>query len=162
MKKIMTICIVCLCVVMISCLPSNVLVGNYQESFTTKTDKSYDEVWNNVIDFFALSGIPINTFEKASGLIVANKVKVSLTEEINGMPSDENAYVVIPDISSSYKAEATATFNVRVRDNGDYIQVYVNMHDINACWIDPFYNNVHPIIGKSTGVFEQELLELFK
>ena len=162
MKKIMIISIVCLGIIMTSCLSSNVLTGTYQESFTSKTNKSYDEVWNDVIDFFALSGIPINTFEKASGLIVAHTVKVSVTEEINGVPVDKNAYIVIPDISSMYKAEATATFNIRVRDNGDYVQIYVNLHDINAYYIEPLYGYKYPIIGKSTGAFEQKLIDMLK
>jgi hypothetical protein len=40
-------------------------------------DKSYDEVWEGVIDFFATNSINIQTIEKDSGIIVSEPMKVS-------------------------------------------------------------------------------------
>lgn len=73
------------------------LVGNYTINTSTETDKSFDEVLGKVIDFFATSGIPINTLEKASELIVSNNMTLEdmTTTEKDGIILNPNAYIVI-------------------------------------------------------------------
>lgn len=164
MKNKIALCVVAICAVLCSCAPViKSLQGGYLNSHTTTTTTSYDEVWNNVIDYFAYTGITISTMEKASGLIVASKIAVPQTKELNGKPLDPNAFVVIPDVRN-YPKLATATFNVRVRDNGESVSITINMHDINASYIknNGFVIYQAPIEGKSTGVFENGLLNLFK
>ena len=64
---------------------------------------------------------------------MASKIAAPQTKEQNGKPLDPNAFVVIPDVRK-YPNLATATFNVRVRDNGDSVSITVNMHDIKASY----------------------------
>ena len=164
MKNKIALCVVAICIVLCSCTSvMKSLQGDYLNSHFTTTTTSYDEVWDNVIDYFASTGITITTMEKASGLIVASKIAVPQTKEQNGKPLDPNAFVVIPDVRK-YPNLATATFNVRVRDNGDSVSITVNMHDIKASYTknNGFLIYTEPIEGKSTGVFENGLLNMFK
>lgn len=159
--KIVVIAIICMALCSCTAVIHS-FQGNYSNSHTITTNTSYDEVWDNVIDFFASSGITISTMEKASGLIVASKILVPLTIEKNGKPLDPTAYVVIPNVKFPVK-NATVTFNVRVRDNGDSVAITINMHDIDAShWAGLMYSELYSIEGKSTGVFENSLLNLFQ
>ena len=64
-------------VVSYSCTPVKYAIqGSYQPATSVVTSKSFDNVWNNVIDFFAENNLPIEILEKDSGLIVSNNIKV--------------------------------------------------------------------------------------
>ncbi|MBR3682699.1 MAG: hypothetical protein IKM41_07100 [Tidjanibacter sp.] len=148
-----------------SCAPKlKILRGNYPQEFSTTTNKDFDYVWNNVIDFFARTGIPITTMDKSSGYIVANKINVPLTMERDGKPVDSSAYVVIPEFKRyPTNTNGTATFNVRIRDFGNYVTITVNMYDIvsNYVFSNGFILESAPCKGTSTGVFESKLLKIF-
>lgn len=148
-----------------SCTSVKTLQGNYANSYSITTATSYDKVWDNVIDYFASNGISISTMEKASGLIVANRIVVPQTIEKNGKPLDSSAFIVIPNVNK-YPSTATASFNVRVKNNGDSVTITVNVYNIESTRIiaQIYYNSpiTEPIEGKSTGVFEKGLLNLFK
>lgn len=163
MKQIFSLSLVFSFLFLTSCAPTKGFQGNYLNSHTISTTSTYDEVWNNVIDYFANTGITITTMEKASGFIVASRISVPQTKEQDGKPLDPSAFVVIPNVRK-HPDMATATFNVRVRDLGNSVSITVNMHDIKASYIknNGFLIYTEPIEGKSTGVFENGLLNLFK
>lgn len=53
-----------------SCIPSKkvaYLTGDYNINTSIETDKSFDEVWDKVIDYFSVNGIAISTLEKIVG-----------------------------------------------------------------------------------------------
>ncbi len=173
MKNLSILLSLCLITVMwTSCLtvktPPN-LVGNYPTVISVETDKSYDEVWDNVIDYFAKTGIAISTIEKASGLIVSNKVslKGAVTMEKDGVLLDSCAYIVIPYEKNIVYLDATSDFNVRVKEHNGKVSISVNLPNIIAKrTVKPvgFQMISYPQVveAKSTGVFEQGLLNLFK
>ena len=160
------------CIVLSSCVTTPHLVGNYAITNSIETNKSYDEVWGDVIDFFATSGIPISTMEKESGLIVSSKVALDgmTTTEENGKISNPNAYIVIPSVKSmpfvKSTVNVTADFNVRVKEQNGKVIVTVNLTNIMAQVKDKTLDgkpmSTKTIEAKSTGVFEKTILELFK
>ena len=145
------------------------LTGNYDFVSTVETNKTYDEVWNKVVDYFATTGIPISTIEKASGLIISKEVSLKgmITMEKDGALLDENAFVVIPYASKVVYMNATSDFNVRVREVNGKVSITVNLPNIIAeRTIKPtgfqLVSVPERVEAKSTGVFERGLLELFK
>lgn len=147
-----------------SCSSVKTLQGYYENTYTIESSKSFDEVWDNVIDYFAQNAIPISTMEKDSGLIISKDVSVSQTVEKDGKPFNPNAFVVIPDYNIKNLPDATMTFNVRVRKYDDKIKVTVTTFDVQGYyWHGNAMSMViykQPIEGKSTGVFERRLAEL--
>lgn len=171
MKVFKYLSYVLLCAVLSSCMTTKNthLVGNYSVSTTAETDKSYDEVWNKVIDYFAVNGIPISTLEKASGLIVSNKVSLSdnVTMEKDGKLLDKRAFVVIPYAKNVVYVNVTSDFNVRVKEQNGKVSISVNLPNIYAeRTIKPtFFQMVstpEKVEAKSTGVFENGLLNMLK
>lgn len=159
------------CMVLSSCMTTKIphLVGNYTATTSIETDKSFDEVWGKVIDFFATSGIPISTLEKASGLIVSNKVALEgmTTTEKDGVILNPNAYIVIPYVKGSTNLQVTSDFNVRVKEQNGKVLISVNLPNIKAQLyvLEGLYVRVptaKSIEAKSTGVFENGLLNLLK
>ena len=159
------------CVLLSSCTTTKIssLTGTYSVNTSIETDKSYDEVWGKVIDYFATSGIPISTLEKASGLIVSNKVALEnmTTTEKNGVISNPNAYIVIPYVKNSSHLQVTSDFNVRVTEQNGKVVISVNLPNIKAQLdvLEGLYMRVwtpKSVEAKSTGVFEKTLLDLFK
>ena len=53
------------------------LKTNYTPTTSIETSTDYDEVWNNVVDFFATNNLPISVLEKDSGLIAASNVNIA-------------------------------------------------------------------------------------
>lgn len=145
------------------------LKGEYPDSshFSKETNMNYEEVWAKVIDYFSITGMPITTIDKTSGLICSRVSFInSYTREVKGKPLDKNAYVVIPTVRSYLgnilepKAkltgawEMTGFWNVRIKTNGDKTIVNINMTDLHCT-----YNNTSRIPIKSTGIFEKSLLQ---
>lgn len=145
------------------------LVGVYNVTTSIETDQKFDDVWNKVIDYFATNGIAIATLEKASGLIVSNKVQLrdAVTVEQDGKPLDKNAYIVIPYAKNIIYKNVTSDFNVRVREVEGKVVITVNLPNIEAeRTIKPtgfvMVSAPEQVEAKSTGVFENGLLDLFK
>lgn len=153
------------------------LRGNYETTNSTETDSSYDEVWSRVIDFFATANIPIATLDKESGLIVASKIsfdesKVSI-ENKEGVILNPNAWFVLPFQEYLDGGRAECSFNVRIRKNSNgKTFIGINLGNIigykNILTLDSFtlrktlIKQQVPATCYSTGVFEKELLSLFK
>lgn len=161
--------------VLSSCMTTKVphLVGNYTITTSVETEKSFDEVWDKVIDYFAVNGIPISTLEKASGLIVSNKVSLTnkVTMEKDGKVLDDKAFVVTPYAKNVVYINATSDFNIRVKKQNGKVSISVNLPNIVAertvkptglLFTNTPANTPQKVEAKSTGVFENGLLELFK
>lgn len=175
MKKKLFLCALS-CMILSSCMTSKIpnIVETYNADTSIETDKSYDEVWGNVIDFFATNGIPISTLEKASGLIVSKEVSLEniTTTEKNGVISNPNAYIVVPYVKNSIYMKVTSLkvisdFNVRVKEQNGKVVISVNLPNIKALLnvMEGAYirtPQTKTIEAKSTGVFEKKLLNLFK
>lgn len=176
--SITAICAILCVVIASSCSPKVYTIqGSYSAKNSVETEKSFDQVWNNVIDFFAENNIPIATLEKESGIIVASNVNIDgnavSREDENGKIINPNAWFVTPYTPNKNAStpKVSCTFNVRVRkmDTGK-TYISVNLSNINAiATIAQF--NPHTFITtyrdiiiecKPTGKFESDLLNLFK
>lgn len=179
MKKMLD-CIMafCIAITLSSCTSTQVAIkGNYPIVNSATTSTSYDQVWSNVIDFFAEHSIPIGTIAKDSGLITAPNV--SLGEELvsyedkSGQIVDPNTWFVLPYNKNVVGCRAECSFNVRVKqmENGD-TNIQINLSNIvgyyNIEYLDTFsfkkeiIREKYPRDCYSTGKFEQMLLSLFK
>lgn len=143
------------------------LSGNYSARKSFTTHKTYDRVWDNVIDFFAENGMVITNMEKASGLIVANGIEFNdhyTVENKKDKHYNPYAFFVIPN-GKFDTAKITASFNVRVRQNDDNtVTVSINLPNLKGTtykrdiWTG--IPTVKTVDAASTGVFEQMLYDL--
>lgn len=134
----------------------------------TTSDKSFDKVWDNTVDYFAQHGIPIRIIDKASGLIVSDKAKLSWSfEDKNGKLFKKDAFVVLKKMSADYSdkpfkpQEVTGEWNIRVRASGNGTLINVNLYNIEATYEKAYYSYYHGVTysavkaeGFTTGVFE--------
>ncbi|MBR2451922.1 MAG: hypothetical protein IKB37_01960 [Rikenellaceae bacterium] len=171
-KSLVAFCIACF---LVSCGSPLRLTGTYPSTnHFGYSDKSYEQVWAKVIDYFAIAGIPITTIDKSSGLIVSSKVSFLnyYTREVKGAPLNPNAYVVIPTVRSFLGniLEPTAVitgdwtmvgdWNVRIRESNGKIMVNVNLMNLDCYYkTSSFYSSTTKVPIKSTGKFESELLD---
>lgn len=175
MKKLFLL-ILPVCLLMVSGCSSIRLKGTYPGShFSTETDLGYEEVWNKVIDYFAMNGIPISVIDKNSGLIVSSNVDFvnTCTREVDGKPLDADAYVVIPTVRGGFGNILTPNssswdilgqWNVRIKDNNGKTSVSINMVKLDCIHrTRSLYggSTEEKIPVKSTGVFENRLLQYF-
>lgn len=151
--------------------------GHYETSNSIITTTPYDQVWSNVIDFFAEHNIPIGTLSKESGLITANNIAISESsvsyEDKNGQIVNPQAWFVLPYTKGVVGGRVTCSFNVRVKkvdENKTSIQInlsnpigYYNIEYLNTFNFkkEIIYNTV-PRTCQSTGNFESLLLAIFK
>ena len=82
-----------------SCLSYKVipLKGTYSDgNFEGYSDKRKDIVWDNIINFFAKSGISIRIIDRSSGLITSEESSIEFTREnTKGELLKKDAWVVI-------------------------------------------------------------------
>ena len=150
------------------------LKGNYEKGpYIITTQKSFDQVWDKLIDLFAQGGIPIKIIDRSSGLLISEATRFTSTIELNdGTLEYPNASIVIPkyyDKGSrkyypiTYFQEIRAEWNVRVKktDNGTSINVnilnakYYNIE--KKTFMDFGQSNFN-----STGVFEKFIANAIK
>ena len=144
--------------------------GYYPIQITVETDKKYDEVWDKVIDYFAVCGVPITTLEKASGLIVSKTISFKgfvTAEDEQGKLQNLDAFIVIPYAKDIVYMNAAFDFNVRIKKQESKVVISVNLHNIQAeITTKPkglkMISYPLPVEGKSTGIFEKGLLALFQ
>lgn len=184
MKKIFALLTLLMSIgLMTSCSPtSHVLKSSYPVENTVVVNTSYDTVWANVIDFFAMNNLPIGVLEKDSGIIVASNVNIGESlvtmEDENGKILNSSAWFVMPYLNkyNGYKCvgnKAMCSFNVRVRkvDNAK-TSISVNLGAIQGTRILELLNTLtfkkylQDMPSKetcvSTGKFEKDLLNLFR
>lgn len=106
--------------------------------FIYKSDKSFQEVWDNVIDFFAQKGIAISLIDKSSGLIISVQTDMIWSSEnrkTNKMKKPD-AWVVLNNIYDPapnkyrYPERVSGKWNVRVKPEGEKCTINVNLHDL--------------------------------
>ena len=183
MKKIFGLFLLCATMMFSSCsAPMLALKSSYPITNSVETETTYDKVWGNVIDFFAMNNIPISVLEKDSGIIVAPNVSIGETlvtmEDEYGKAINSSAWFILPYMNkyNGYKCvsnKAVCSFNVRVRkmDSGK-TYISVNLGGIQGTrvleYVDmlTFKKSLVDMPAKetcvSTGKFEKDLLNLFK
>lgn len=142
------------------------LNNNYNRPKSFTTQKSFDYVWDNVIDLFAESGITVSNIEKSSGFIAANGIEFNnryTVENKNDKRYDPDAYFVIPN-NKFDRVAITASFNVRLRKNDDgTVTVSVNLPNLKAtAYKRDIWTGIataKQIDIASTGVFEQNIFD---
>lgn len=156
------------------------LVGNYTDgSVFGETELAEEVVWTKIIDYFALSGMPITTIDKSSGIIVASNISFVNNysrEDRDGKLINPSAYVVIPTVRGGFgnilEPDAKITgrwdmigdWNVRIKPNSKGgTSININLLNLRC-----FYGG-SGILGtstkipiKSTGVFENNMLQYLK
>jgi len=137
------------------------------------SNKSFEKVWDNVIDYFAQNGIPIKIIDKSSGLIISDKARLTWSFENKKFQLvNPAAFVVMPQIldkfnEKPYKPQyVTGEWNVRIKAVGDKTTVNVNLYNIEGLYFEGYYSYyahsaVMPvkIDGRTTGVFERKFFE---
>lgn len=147
-----------------SCTVTNVPLKGTYEKPTFETSKSVDEVWTNIIDFFASNGISIKIIDKESGLIISegNSFKDRYTyEKADGSLFDKSAYIVLNKISYGGEQQkpqiVTGEWNIRIKPLNGRTSVAINLVNIEASAEQNFV-----FTGKSTGEFEKFIFEQIK
>ncbi len=161
-----------------SCSTQNYSIkGNYSVTNSVETSTSYEQVWANVVNFFAENNIPITIIDKESGIITANRVTLAATELVspedkNGQLKYKDAWFVMPCQTNVIYGRVESNFNVRVlkKENGK-TSIRINL-GVLSCYPIVRYRSAAtfqmveqemrtPVACRSTGKFESLLLDLF-
>ena len=159
----------------IACGVATTLKSNYRAVTSIETATSYDEVWNRVVNFFAMNNLPINVLEKDSGIIAANINLIGepyvTVEDKLGQPENPKAWFVMPDRNQFLRGKVSFSFNVRVQKMVSGItRININIGNIvgyrsvKVFFMYTFTEEWEksPVQCASTGILESELLNLFK
>jgi hypothetical protein len=148
------------------------LKGTYTDgNFEAYSDKSINEVWDNIFDFFARSGITIRIIDKSSGLIISGTTALKWSyENPKGVLYHPDAWVaVFKTIDPNSKkpiglVSVTGEWNIRIKPQGERTLINVNL-------VSPSYTSValernNTVFKKgeiqSTGVFEKLIYDKIK
>jgi hypothetical protein len=172
-----------------SCAPVKSIApkGSYPPTpMEFKSEKIFDEVWDNLVDVFAQQGLAIKIIDRSSGLIISEKSKLTATiEDKFGKPLDPTAYVVVPkfrNVNSNRDEPISGTlsgvyakkmiplpvfgeWNVRVKKSGNGSTINVNITNVSY---DVYMNATKTYNSrglqdyKSTGIFENALANHIK
>lgn len=91
---------------------------SYSFDNSAVSQKSFNQTWGDVIEFFAENNIPIKTLEKDSGLVVAETESLS-DQEITLMADCPSSALASSDAN-------IANYNVFVRETDAGVRVQVN------------------------------------
>lgn len=118
-------------------------------------DLNYDDTWTRVITFFANSGIPTKTIDKASGIVITE------TMDASGLPQIMDCGTPAEGLDLFKFENPTALFNVqvvkasenktKVRINTFYKTLYNRYSLNNGMWVKTGSTLLN---CNSTGVFE--------
>lgn len=114
----------------------------------------FDVAWPRVIAFFANSNVPIQTLDKASGLIASQQLALSPYQRLTWVNCKSNFFNEITAVASS-GSSYSGNFNVLARSLGDSTYVRVNF-SVSAFITTK--NGPAAIDCASNGRFEQQLL----
>lgn len=152
-----------------SCAPAKVypLRDKYLDGpFTVTTVKSFDKAWDATVDFFTQLGIPIRVVEKASGLIVSERMDLysqANYEDIKtGQIKNSKAWIGV-ETRKEGRAHVKPTrisrdWNVRLKESNGQTVVAINLVNIKAVRIYEGYE-AGSFKAKSTGVFEKSVAD---
>ncbi|MDF2386529.1 hypothetical protein JMG10_34015 [Nostoc ellipsosporum NOK] len=141
--------------------------GNY-EAFS---DKPQEEVWSNLIDFFAKSGLSIKIIDKSSGLLVSDAIALSWTfENKKGQPNKPDASVIVAQVIDPGTKKplipflVTAEWNVRLKTINGKTSINVNL--VNPRYYnsptDAVYKSFKSETIRSLGNFEKKIADAIK
>lgn len=150
--------------------------GTYlKPPYEVTTDKSFDEVWDKLIDLFAQKGLPIRIIDKNSGLITSDKSILTVTTETkDGKLKDPTAFIVVAQIYEpgpnriapvSGLSDVTGEWNVRIKNVNGKTSININIVNIKYQVYDAysrFYKDVLLANYQSTGVFEKLIADIIK
>lgn len=152
--------------------PKRILKGTYQDTpYQIETNKSFDDVWSNVIDMFATKGLSIKIIDKSSGIITSGTTSFLSSycyETKEGKLFNPNAFVVVNMIknwagSSLQPQVVTGEWNIRVKKVEDKTIINVNLVNIIAQYKEPSSPfTVWNLEAKSTGVFEKTIADIVR
>jgi len=111
--------------VLASCATTPPVLIPFENSTTIPLSK--DEVWSNLVEYFATSSISIKTIEKDSGIIYAERMLAGAAE-ISSVASCGSSFM-------SPSVGATADLNVFVREQpggGSRVTVTTNFREIRS------------------------------
>lgn len=151
------------------------LKGSYQDApFVFASEKTFDKVWDNLIDFFAQNGIGIKLIDRSSGLIVSEDFsfrKLYTWEDKKGKLKNPNAYLVTSGVRYStddkvrYPDRIEGNWNVRIKNSDEKTSINVNITNVRTS--DEVFerNSFHyeensRYVVKTTGVFERKIFEI--
>ena len=151
---------------------SKKIINNAPHSYSFTSDKSFDEVWSNVIDFISLKGVSIKNIDKESGLIVTDEYSLTGSytyEDKNGSLKNPNAYVVLQKRKGGFGNTIKPDFihgnyNIRVKPEKNGTSITINLVNliagvtVNKNIYGGGGNMVYYVV-KSTNVFEKELAQ---
>jgi hypothetical protein len=155
----------------LSCgIKSEGISGRYGKPVVITSDNSFEQVWSNVIDFFATEGISIKVIDKSSGLIVTEKYNLrgAYTQEgKNGELMNPSAFVVISKCGKLGPDWLTGEWNVRIKSLPDgKTSINVNLLNIQGHVYRAESTYTFKVdcdfTGQSTGVFEKGIAEKLK
>ena len=145
--------------------------GTYlREPYTVVTTKPFQEVWDNVVDIVAQTGIGFTTLDKNNGLLITKEYsfKGAITHEtLSGELADTSAWVVVKSryytVTKEYERpnHVTGILTVRVKQVPDGASININFTNFKAYMPGKAYAiENYPV--QSTGVFERKLADKLK
>ena len=170
MKPILSLALLAL---LTSCATKVVpLKGTYTNgNFEKVADKPKDQIWDNIIDFFAKNGIPIHIIDRSSGLIVSTQTELNWSrEDKNGNLINKKAQIAIMRIKqgngSIDYSQVTGQWNIRIKPV-DQNKTLVNINIVNPKYELGAGRNAIAISREfkkgefqSTGLFEETIYNI--
>lgn len=146
MKKTCTFLIMILSVILAGCA-AYTSPQNYNFDKTKTINKSYDDVWAKLTQYFTLKGTPLKNIDKSNGFI-----------------STEYDFQDIPDVmdcgDGGIQTEPKATINILVVKKDDATNVTINVfYDCHLKYFGWTSGADNRVPCTSTGKFETELLD---
>jgi hypothetical protein len=173
MKIYSTIALVISISMLFSCAYKTIPIkGTYTDgNFEAYSEKNQEEVWSNLIDFFARKGLSIKIIDKSSGLLVSDKTPLIWTfENKKGLLNKSNAHVVLAQtIDPGPKKPLIpygvfAEWNVRLKTVSGKTLVNINL--VNPSYYlsptNPIYTSFKSNDIKSTGNFERIIFDAIR
>lgn len=145
--------------------------------------KSFDQIWDKLIDVFAQKGLAIKIIDRTSGLIVSDSYSLNATvENKNGIVYDKNAFVAIGKfyyngryIPMSGSRDGVYSikkvpepmpvygeWNVRIKPTATGgTSINININNLNYQDMKTkLVKKIESTDYKTTGVFEKQLFDL--
>lgn len=174
MKKILLFLILIVCVRGLqSCTVTKEVPvkGSYlTEPYTVVTQKPWAQVWDNVIDIVAQTGIGFTTLDKSNGLLISKEYSFQgliTHEKLSGELADTSAWVVTKSlyytVSKEYERPTliTGILTVRVKQSGEGTIININFTNFKT-YLSGRATPTDSYPVKSTGVFEKKLADKLK
>jgi len=131
--------------------------GTYQRGpYSIDTQKSKDEIWENLMDLITKNALSVTLLDKASGVLIVGPTAIEITRELGSYDkitrqrsADEAPQLQLKDAagvsgytyrngSFSYPETGVTRWNVRVRDSGDSRTVSVVLYGQRTAAADAF------------------------